>query len=386
MTFDIIVVGGGPVGAAFALAAASGQCSVAIVEPAAPAEPTEKWDARIYAISPSSVDALERCGAWDRIPQDRVMPVDVMRIEGDDGSSSMRFDAYESGVRALTYIMEAGRLHSALWERVIASAHVAVRTPCRPVALRHEPDRVVLHMDDGSSMSGRLIVGADGAQSWVREQAGIASDFHDYRQQGVVANFECERYHEATAYQWFLGDSVLALLPLPGRRVSMVWSSHEPLSSNLKAAEPEVLGQMVTDASRGVLGRLRPLAGAVGFPLRLRHVRRLVAPRVALIGDAAHNVHPLAGQGVNLGFRDARELADLLNRRGPESDCGDIHLLRRFERARREDIAAMQATTHMLGKLFASRAVWLAKARNWGLARFDGQRALKRLLVAHAIG
>lgn len=386
MIYDVIVAGGGPVGLAFALSVASDRCSVAVVEPAAPAVPADAWDARIYAISPGSVETLVRCGAWTGIPGERVMPVDAMSVTGDDGRSSMRFDAYESGVRALAYILEAGRLQAALWDRALRAEHISVMTPRKPVALRNDAQGVRIDLDDGSALQARLIVGSDGAHSWVREQAGIASDFHDYRQQGVVANFECERYHEATAFQWFRGDSVLALLPLPGRHVSMVWSSPEPLSSTLKSATADALGDMVTEASAGVLGRLRPLSSAVGFPLRLRHVRRLVAPRVALIGDAAHNVHPLAGQGVNLGFRDARTLANVLIGRGPESDCGDIHLLRRYERSRREDIATMQATTHLLGKLFAPKAVWLAKARNWGLSQIDGERALKRLLVTHAMG
>ena len=329
---------------------------------------------------------LGQTGAWPFLEQSRVAPVDRMRIEGDDGRSTMTFDAYEAGVRALAYIVEAGRLQEGLWNAASASPHITLLPNRKPIAMRHEADRVMLTLDDGVPLEGRLIVGADGANSWVREQAGIATDFHDYLQHGVVANFECEHEHDGIAFQWFLGDSVLALLPLPGRRVSMVWSSSEPLSSELLACAPEVLAQKVATASRGVLGDLRALAPATGFPLRLRHVRRLVGHRIALIGDAAHNVHPLAGQGVNLGFRDARALAATLAGRGPENDCGDLALLRRYERARREDIVSMQATTHLLGKLFASRAVWVAKARNWGLGMIDGQRALKRLLISQAVG
>ena len=383
---DIIVVGGGPVGISLALGLATARCSVAVIEPQSPVSLRDAWDTRIYAISPGSVEMLEQTGAWPYIDQNRVAPVDRMRIEGDDGHSTLAFDSYEAGVRALAYIVEAGRLQEGLWNAASAAPHVTLLSNRKPTAMRHEPDRVMLTLDDGASVEGRLIVGADGASSWVREQAGIATDFHDYLQHGVVANFECEREHDGTAFQWFLGDSILALLPLPGRNVSMVWSSSEPLSGELLACDREMLAQKVATATRGVLGDLRALAPAAGFPLRLRHVRRLVGPRIALIGDAAHNVHPLAGQGVNLGFRDARMLASTLAGRGPENDCGDHALLRRYERARREDIVSMQATTHLLRKLFASRAVWVAKARNWGLGMVDEQRSLKRMLISQAVG
>jgi ubiquinone biosynthesis UbiH/UbiF/VisC/COQ6 family hydroxylase len=177
---------------------------------------------------------------------------------------------------------------------------------------------------------------------------------------------------------------VLALLPLPGRRVSMVWSTAEDHAQQLLALDAAALVAEVEAASTGVLGALRLITPPAGFPLRLSHVPKLVAPRIALAGDAAHNVHPLAGQGVNLGFRDVRELVAVLAARAPGQDCGDRQLLRRYERARREDIATMEFGTDGLQKLFAARSVWISGMRNSGMAAVDQLPFLKSLLIRHA--
>jgi ubiquinone biosynthesis UbiH/UbiF/VisC/COQ6 family hydroxylase len=201
----------------------------------------------------------------------------------------------------------------------------------------------------------------------------------------VVANFAIEKSHAGTAFQWFRRDGVLALLPLPGERVSMVWSTAEAHGEELMSLPAQDLAARLEMASAGVLGALRVLTAPAAFPLRLQRVARLVAPRLALVGDAAHNVHPLAGQGVNLGFRDARELVRVLAGRGAQTDCGDYLLLRRYERARREDILGMQLATDGLQKLFASDRVWLEKARNAGLKFANVPTPLKRWLVHRAV-
>jgi ubiquinone biosynthesis UbiH/UbiF/VisC/COQ6 family hydroxylase len=245
-----------------------------------------------------------------------------------------------------------------------------------------------LQLDNGTNLHANLVVGADGAQSWVREQAGIKSTVHDYAQCGVVANFTCALPHRDIAYQWFRADGVLALLPLPAdhatARVSMVWSTSDVHAQALLALEADELAKRVCEASDGVVGALAVITPAAAFPLKLQRVEQFVTPRVALVGDAAHNVHPLAGQGVNLGFRDARELAAVLCSRGAQQDCGDYALLRRYERARKEDVLAMQLATDGLQKLFASQAVWMSRARNLGMRIVQSQPLLKSLLVKHA--
>jgi len=385
-SFDVIVVGAGLVGASFALALADADLSVALVEPqAARSLPDDSsWDSRVYALSPGNAGWLDALGVWGRVPAGRAQRVETMRIRGDQPRGHLEFSAYDAGLRELAWIVENRVLQSELWRALVAADHVTTFCPARCESVVWERDVATLTLADGQALHARLIVGADGAESWVRERAGIASTTSDYHQDGVVANFETSRAHEGTAYQWFRADGVLALLPLPGNRVSMVWSTGEEHARELRAASPQALQHAVEEASALAVGALSLLTPAVGFPLKLSRVKRLVAPRAALIGDAAHNVHPLAGQGVNLGFRDARELAAVLRGRGPQRDCGDYRLLRRYERARREDIAALELATHGLEKLFSHEAVWMAGLRNLGLALTDSQPFIKNTLVHHA--
>jgi ubiquinone biosynthesis UbiH/UbiF/VisC/COQ6 family hydroxylase len=220
----------------------------------------------------------------------------------------------------------------------------------------------------------------------VRSAAGLDARVHDYGQLGVVANFACERDHGGTAFQWFRGDGVLAFLPLPGARMSMVWSTPEANARELMALAPEALEARAAAAGEARLGRLRLLAPAQGFPLRRVDAEALVAPRVALAGDAAHVVHPLAGQGVNLGFGDAQALADVLVARESFRDCGDLALLRRYARARAEAILAMRAVTDGLVRLFGASGSVPDALRNRGLSLTDRIPVLKNLLVRHALG
>jgi ubiquinone biosynthesis UbiH/UbiF/VisC/COQ6 family hydroxylase len=243
-----------------------------------------------------------------------------------------------------------------------------------------------LELRDGRALHAKLIVGADGADSWVRAQAPIEVKISHYGQQAVVANFSTAKPHYDIAYQWFRRDGVLALLPLPGNRVSMVWSTAQENAARLLALPHDDLAAEVAASADGVVGELKVITSPAAFELRLQRVARLVRPRLALIGDAAHNVHPLAGQGVNLGFRDARELARVLAQRGAQTDCGDYHLLRRYERARQEDILATGLTTDALQKLFSSERPWLTGLRNFGLRVTNNQLQLKNLLVRHAVG
>jgi 2-octaprenylphenol hydroxylase len=201
----------------------------------------------------------------------------------------------------------------------------------------------------------------------------------------VVANFIAGEPHRSTAFQWFQPDGILALLPLPQQMVSMVWSVSPKKSEMLLQLGREELCERVSAASQNMLGGLRLVTPPAAFPLRLLHLPQIVKPRLALVGDAAHNVHPLAGQGVNLGFRDARQLVRVLLERRPQPDCGDIHLLRRYERARQEDIFSMQAVTDMLKKLFNNDNPLLRNARNLGLATTNRIAPLKKVLIRHAL-
>lgn len=384
-SFDAIVVGAGIVGAALALALRDADLTVALIEPAPPQAPDRAgWDSRLYTFSPGNVSWLETLAVWDRLPSARLTRVEAMEVFGDRPGSRLEFSAYEAGMRELAWVSESRELQFALWQALEAAPHVTLYGGARCADIAWERDAARLRLDDGNELTARLVVGADGGDSWVRERAGIAVKTHEYHQLGVVANFEAARPHRGVAYQWFTGESVLALLPLPDRLLSMVWSAPESRARELLEMSPDILSAEVERASADALGRLSVITRAAAFPLKRQHVMRLVEPRVALIGDAAHNIHPLAGQGVNLGLRDARELARVLAARGPRRDCGEHGLLRRYERARREDIAALEVTTDYLSKLFNTPAVWLAGLRNFGLTLVDAQGPIKTALARRA--
>jgi len=382
---DVLIVGGGLVGLSLAAALREAGLRLALVEPQPPRElpAPDAWDSRMYAISPGSAAFLEQCGAWQGVPEERIARVEIMRIYGDDGRAELQFSAYDAGLRELAFIVENNRLQTALWH--VVRGGVRIYCPATWSALEVDAHHAALQLDDGAELLTRLVVGADGAESRIRAAAGIEATPKDYGQLGVVANFSSEKPHRDVAFQWFRRDGVLALLPMPGNRVSMVWSIAHDRARELLAMSGEDLGAEVEVASRGVIGALAPIAPAVAFPLRLLRVTDFTRARLALVGDAAHNVHPLAGQGVNLGFRDARELSNVVAARGPQRDCGDRMLLRRYQRARREDVLSMQLMTHSLQKLFNNDAVLVGKVRNAGLKLVNWQPQLKNLLVHHAV-
>ncbi len=385
-TFDVVIAGGGPIGLSVARALAGSGLALALVESQAPSAILQdgNWDSRIYAVSPGCASFLASCGAWARLPDERVTRVEAMRIYGDRPPACLEFSAYDAGLRELAFIVEGCQLQRALWEGAREEG-LEVCCPATWTGLEFGADRALLRLEDGTELAARLIVGADGADSRIREECGIAVTPADYGQLGVVANFFCEKPHHGTAFQWFMRDGVLALLPLPGARVSMVWSVARERAQDLLALPAAVLAAEVESASRGMLGALRPMTPAAAFPLKLQRVTRFTQPRLALVGDAAHNVHPLAGQGMNLGFRDARMLAAVIRERGPQRDCGDYALLRRYERARKEDVLAVQLVTDGLQKLFNNDAVLLSGARNLGLRLVNAQPQIKKMLVRHAV-
>jgi len=384
--FDIIIVGGGLVGLALARGLCDTALQVALVEREVPAAlPEGEWDARVYAISPGSEAFLRRLGAWPNHPE-RMAAIEHMRIFGDRPDSKLDFDAYESRVDHLATIVENARLVQALRGGLADSAQIHWFSGERCAAVEWQDDAVTLALQSGTSLRARLVIAADGADSWLRAQAGIQVSEIGYAQTAVVANFNCSLPHRATAFQWFREDGVLALLPLPGERVSIVWSARDDVAERLMRMTDAELAQEVGAASQGALGVLELITPAARFPLRCIRVHRLIGARLALVGDAAHNFHPLAGQGVNVGFADAQQLIGVLSQRGPERDVGTNALLRRYERARREDVAAMTALTHGLQRLFERPGTPIAWIRNLGLNVTDRFLPLKSLLVRQALG
>jgi ubiquinone biosynthesis UbiH/UbiF/VisC/COQ6 family hydroxylase len=227
------------------------------------------------------------------------------------------------------------------------------------------------------------MIAADGGNSWLREQAGLTQQKTVYEHVGVVANFEVELPHQHIARQWFVDDGVMAWLPSAGNRISMVFSTKH--SQNLMALSPTELAEQVAQAGGNVLGKMHCITPAVAFPLVKQKASALISNRLVLTGDAAHQVHPMAGQGVNLGFRDVVELAQVLAERNPLADIGDRFLLRRYERARKADVIAIQGLTHALYTAFDSKQALVRTARNWGLSLPNKHPIIKRALMKQAL-
>ena len=389
MDCDVTILGAGPVGLALAAALARERLAVALVDRAPVAVldrynvDSEDWDARAYAISPGSAEFLHSLGAWQRLPAERLTPIEAMDVRGDAGGR-IEFNAYELGERALAWIAENRELVAALTEAVRTCEGIDVIAPADPESIAWRGDAAELRLAGGRTLSTRLVVGADGLRSWTRTQAGIAREPRSYGQTAVVANFATEHAHRGVAFQWFLsGRGVLAWLPLPGRRISIVWSAPDALAEELLALDAQALSARVADAGARALGELRLITPAAAFPLSFLRLPSVVAHRLALAGDAAHGVHPLAGQGVNLGFGDAAALASVLGGRGPVADVGAPILLDRYARKRALPVLAMQTVTDGLVRLFDFPA--LRTLRNSGMRAVGSVGPLRRLLAQPAL-
>jgi len=387
MEFDVVIIGGGLVGASLAAALKSSGLHMALLEsqcsPTLNSNPSN-WDSRIYAVTPGNAEFLKQCGAWQKLDMARVQQVEEMRVFGDSGAE-LDFSAYQIGAAELTFILESRLLLQALWDELQQQTNLTLLNPARCAELSWQPEAAHLTLQDGREIKAKLVIGADGRDSWVRNQAGMPEVPTPYHQHGVVANFSTRKSHNGTAYQWFAADSILALLPLPGKMVSIVWSVSAEKAEELLALPHEELCAQVAAASQHTLGDLQVVTTPSAFPLRVLNLAHITKPRLALVGDAAHNVHPLAGQGVNLGFRDARQLAEILLQCDDSSDCGELQLLRRYEASRRDDILSMQLTTDALKHLFINDNPLLSTLRNLGLSATNKFTPLKKLLARHAL-
>jgi ubiquinone biosynthesis UbiH/UbiF/VisC/COQ6 family hydroxylase len=389
---DVIVVGRGAIGCATALGLAQSGLRVALVGPAAPPDASD-WDSRIYAISPASRQLLDGLRVWQALDAGRVAPVHDMRIypSARAGAPELHFGAYEACVDALAWILENRNLMQAL-ERSLGFTSVQVH-PQKIVAAQTDDPLASVTLEDGARLQARLLVAADGAESPLRGFLGLSASHRDYPQQAVVANFAASRPHQDCAYQWFGDHGILALLPLPGERCSIVWSAPSTLAQSLMSLPADELARRTAEVAGHALGELRPLGEARCFPLRLIQSEAMVAPRAVLLGDAAHVLHPLAGQGMNLGFGDVAELLSVVRSREPYRELGDRLLLRRYERARREPVLAMKLATDGLQRLFDPDAEPalptllrpLLAARELGWQAVAGSGWLRRRLIRHAV-
>lgn len=392
MQFDLVIVGGGLAGLSLACALRDARLKIALVENHTP-KPATGWDARVYAISPANADFLREIGAWKHLDAARIAPIHAMKVMGDAGAR-LDFSAYETGVPELGWILESSLMACELWENVKRQGNLTLVCPATPQSLAFAPEAASLTLSDGQTLTAKLVVGADGRDSWVREAAGQKAINTPYGEMGVVANFECERAHRGIARQWFRDDGVLAWLPLAGdrngdartHRISIVWSTPDAHANELLALSPEAFADRVAAAGLHELGKLTQITAPAAFPLRLMRVPQTVAPRLALVGDAAHGIHPLSGHGINLGYQDAKALADLLRATPEWQDIGSERLLQRYQRARREETVLMQYTTHTLRRLFDEKLPGLRTLRNLGMNLTNALPVVKAQLVRYALG
>ncbi len=390
---DICVIGAGAVGKAGALALARAGLDVVLVAPESHANPSATlgdWDLRVFALNHVARTLLSSLKVWEAMDADRIAPVDAMAIHGDGDVSRghLGFDAYGARVDTLAWIVEDQNLNHALDSALrFATGLKLVRG--RAVNLSISAERAILSLDHGDTIDCSLVVGADGADSWVRAKADIDIDYRAYGQRGVVANFDCEYPHHGVASQWFLGEEgIVALLPLPGQRVSLVWSAPDRLADVLLSESPQQLCERLQQLPGQMLGKLAmlPPAAPKAFPLRLIRAHSTVASRVALIGDAAHAIHPLAGHGMNLGFGDIDGLLAALGKRDHQEDCGDARTLARYARSRKEEVLLMQLATDGLHRLFSTELGPVKSLRNLGMTAVNKLPFLNRRLMAHAFG
>ncbi len=391
-----MVVGGGPVGACVAALLAraprrkAGSLTVAILEPhqATPIPADAPADLRVAAFSRASERIFGAAGAWSGIAAGRISPYERMRIWHESVAVSDRgallFDAAEAGEPNLGYIIEMRLVQAALLDAAVAAG--ARIYPSEFVSLNSADERVHI-ATTGASLSARLVVGADGARSPVRAAAGLAATLSDYGQIAIVATVATAMPHERTAWQRFMSTGTLAFLPLADGTSSIVWSADEKVAVALLAATPPEFARELDRASDGALGKIELVSERLSFTLHKLAAARYVTERCALVGDAAHVVHPLAGQGVNLGLLDAAALAQLVLAATDEGeDPGALRVLRRYERWRKSETEIMRVAIDAFDRLLAHGAGPVAQLAQRGLGWVNQSSELKRLFMSRALG
>jgi len=386
---DVVVVGAGIVGAAFAAALKDGPLSVTLLDAGPPPAPLPSghYELRVSAISPGTRSILEAVGAWARLDASRIGPYQSMYVWDASSTGSIEFDAAEIGEPWLGYIIENGNIHHALLDALAAAGNIECRFQDSPRGLDVDRDGCRVVLDRGGSLSCRLVVGADGGQSWVRRELGIPVDSRLYGQRAFVCEARTERAHQRTAWQRFLPTGPLAFLPLANGNCSVVWTCDAELAAELEELDADAFAGRLTEAFDGKLGAVAVTGPVKSFDLTRRRASRYIVERGALIGDAAHVVHPMAGQGANLGFGDAWSLARVVSAAArAERDIGHRHVLRPYERWRRAENFSMMRLLDALHGLFASESRIVRHARGLGLSTVDGQDWLKHLLARQALG
>ena len=376
------------VGAAAALALARAGFRTALLEAREPSpwRVQNEVDLRVVGLAPSSIELLDKMDVWTSIRGSRASPYSHMHVWDAESGAAISFDAASEGRQQLGYIVENSLVQWTLWQ-ALATAGVQRLCPAEVRSFEAREDRIQLELGDGQSLSAGLLVAADGAASPLRELAGIATRGRDYAQHAIVAHLRTELPHQATAWQRFLSTGPLALLPLADGRSSLVWSLPENEAQRVLALDDEAFLGELGIATDFRLGRITATSARAAFPLKLQLAQRYLAERFVLLGDAAHAVHPLAGQGVNLGLRDVAELRDTLAAaRSAGRDIGAEHVLRRYARRRRSADTLDALGLDALARIYAWQSSPLVAARGVGVRLLDRLSPIKRRIADHAAG
>ena len=399
-TVDVVVVGGGIAGKACALGLAQLGLQTIQIAPdlsqAVPAPQGDEWGQRIYAFSPGTQKLLAHLQVWDAVDHSRMQAVRDMRIFGDRGEKhdQLHLSAFEAGTPQLAWIGESNVIEHTL-DQAARFQNKLERITDVVESIQVDAAGAILHLNNGSALQAQLVIAADGANSPIRAELGISATEESYSQSAVVANWICTNAHLETAYQWFLpGGDIVAMLPLPNKQVSMVWSTSPENAAELLKLNQAAWSQQFFSIANGAiaeqLGVLTLNSTPAAFPLRRIRASRFIGPeenpKVVLIGDAAHVMHPLAGQGLNLGLRDVATLLTILSKRESFRLPNDKVLLRRYERERQGDTSALLWVTDKLKKLFSASSGTEKQLRNWGLGMVNRSHFIKRRLIERALG
>lgn len=409
LDFDVVIVGAGLVGSAMACALAADEAGhslrIAVVE--AGGEPAlfegENFDPRVVALTQASQKLLDSVGAWSLIQDERACPYTDMDVWDADGTGSIHFDCLEVQQHSLGHIVENSVVTRALLARVEAYPQITLLRPAKVSALYRDDDdqnQCVL-LDDGRKLSAPLLLAADGANSKVRELANMPTREWSYGHDAIVTTVKTQKPHQHTAWQRFLSTGPLAFLPLQiesaeaqslpsetdAHYSSIVWSLESDRVPELMALNDTEFSQALAKAFEHRLGEVVQVAKRYSFPLRQRHAVDYVQEGIALLGDAAHTIHPLAGQGVNLGFLDVCAMRDeILRAQNRQLSLADMSILKRYQRARKSNNLAMMTMMEGFKRLFAANHLPTRWLRNEGMRTLNGVPALKNLVVKQAMG